>query len=316
MGGGNSKIKVDGIPPRKKMELKSVGSEDNLNFIKIAFYNYPLNEICSTVKIDDDIYIIGTNSSGSDAEIVILKYNLNTGFDSSYTKWTGHKQIWDNSVSAIKYKNDYILITKYGYIFKFNVRTRALTIVITNNSNLVGKNNHLVFYKEEIYLITEVSSSMDSVFKVNVEERKMTRVAYGSSSYRIDSGMEYEGKFLLILQNGQYGYLLEDTSVDIALSIQGSFPKNGNCIKINNKLHLFSQEDTNYVKRTYHYVLENGIWGQKEDMNLDIGLNYRGYDTDIGYICPNIVSRKEAIYYGRENIMIVTDKLYLDKRKE
>ena len=315
--GGNSKIKVDGIPPKKKMELSSVGSSGCLNFIKIAFYNYSLTEIWSTVKVDRNIYIIGTLGAGSNGEITILKYNLESGFDSNYTKFTGKTQGRDGTVSAIAYGKEEILITTYGYLFKFNVNDKKITTVITNNDSLIGRRNKLFSFKNEIYISTDVTQFGELenvVFKINVEERKMTKITtLGSSSDgKIVNAFEYENKLMLILGDGQYAYLNLDNNT---VTIQGNLPESGYCLKINGKLHAF-REDTIKSKRTTHYVFGNGAWTQKDNLNYNVGLNNRGNDSDVGLICPNRPTENEAVSGNKENFMIVTDRLFLEKRRE
>lgn len=71
--GGNSKIKVDGIPPKKKMELSSIGNDEYLNFINlnnslkeatVKVNGYTMDRLITFEKDENYIYAISTYSTG------------------------------------------------------------------------------------------------------------------------------------------------------------------------------------------------------------------------------------------------------------
>ena len=313
MGGGNSKIKVDGIPPKKKMELSSVGNNECLNFInlnnslkesRVVVNGNTMDRLITFEKDENYIYAIATYSTGQVYDpTFVIRYNFKTGWDKKFGIDIGISvSNREEVVSVILINDDEILMSSYKKIVKINLKTKKIEDVISDKELPGGEKAILFKLENEAYLLTDVyrDTQANYVYKINVENKSVTQVAYNGDSPFINIFMHDNGVW--INRSGQYCIFKNGEFTNI-----GNYPISGKCIKINEKLHLFAESAS---KPTEHYVLnDNGTWTKKDSLKQDEYLiNFRGLNTDIGYI---------QINRNRSNsFVIITDELYLNKRRE
>ena len=313
MGGGNSRIKVDGIQPKKKMELGSVGNEDYLNFIKInntlADVDININgnrmdRLITLVKSEKYVYAIATYRTWEvSTPTFVIRYNLKTGWDKYFGIEIGVDVAnREGVVSAILINDDELLMSSYKRIVKINLKTKEKEDILNNEPS--AEKAILFKLEKEIYLLADAyrSPQVGYVYRINVENKNLTQVAYNGDVY-FDNVFEHNGGIWINGSNGHY--ILKDNK----FTSIGTYPSLArNCIKINEKVHTFYLSDS---ESNEHYVLnDTGTWTKKENLSTDgdFIINTDGLNTDIGFIQ---IKRNSA-----NTFEIITDKLFLEKRRE
>lgn len=314
-GGGNSKIKVDGIPPKKKMELSSIGNDEYLNFITIKnelekagvkVNNHTMERLTTFAKKDNYIYAIATYHTGTVAKpTYLIRYDLKKGWDKNFgieTKIDISSREYLTSIISIS--DDEILMSGYDSIIKINLKTGVIEDIISGKG--IPKGEKAIFFKleNEIYLLADgyTTPQANYVYRIDVENKIITEVAYNGDKKFNNIFMHDNGVW--INRGNQYCIFKDGAFTSIGELPGGSTT----CIKINEKVHCFYLSTTNPV---VHYILnKDGTWTQKEDLKKDedLYINIYGLNTDIGYI---------QIDRNLDNaFMIITDELYLNKRRE
>lgn len=308
-GGGNSKIKVDGIPPKKKMEIESMGNEDYLNFIKIKNNNHSLYEILSINKINENLYVFG-NTSQTNPKMRIEKYNLINGFDSKYTVTTtnsyspsgGRYMLFDTK----EYKENQILIVgANSSLASFNVDTKEITEMF-DIGDIINTNCTILEINKKIYLIRSEENYASILYEIDIEGKQTTRIAYFEKNYL--NAFIHENKIWINFDDSSTYSLF---ALENGTQTQGAFPVIGKCIKINNKIHLFS---LNNEYSPEHYVYKNGQWEKKASLTGKVEIQlYTGKESDVGFIQTAMETETNK---ATETFTIITDKLFLEKRRE
>ena len=313
--GGNSRIKVDGIPPKKKMELSSIGNDEYLNFITIKneldkagvkVNSYTMSRIETFLKKGDYLYATAkTRTTQNSNRAFIIRYHLKNGWDKNFgieTKIDTSSRKYLTSIISIN--DDEILMSGYDNIIKINLKTGVIEDIISGKG--IPKGQQAIFFKleNEIYLLADgyTTPQANYVYRIDVENKIITEVAYNGDR-KFNSIFMHDGG-VWINRGNQYCIFKEGAFTSIGELPGGSTT----CIKINEKVHCFYLSAT---KPVVHYILnKDGTWTQKEDLKKDedLYINIYGLNTDIGYI---------QIDRNLENtFMIITDELYLNKRRE
>lgn len=295
------------------MELSSVGNNECLNFInlnnslkeaRVVVNGNTMDRLITFEKDEDYIYAIATYSTGQVYDpTFVIRYNFKTGWDKNFGIDIGISvSNRENLVSVILINDNELLMSSYERIVKVNLETKKIEDIIANKSLPSGEKAILFKLENEAYLLTDAyrNTQANYVYKINVENKSVTQVAYNGDSSFISIFMHDNGVW--INRGSQYCIFKNGEFTNI-----GNYPINGKCIKINEKVHLFLESSS---KPTEHYVLNNnGTWTKKDSLKQDEYLiNFRGLNTDVGYI---------QINRNRSNsFVIITDELYLNKRRE
>lgn len=311
MGGGNSKIKVDGIPPKKKIELSSSGNEDYLNFINMACCRKMVatsgSEITLFKKIlekDDYIYILaGVYADYTVVKLAILRYSLKNGFDMDYMIETNYMVSSSVGMAGMTFINDEeILIAIQDDVYKFNINSKEFKL-IKENTAVFGQ-SELVYFKNNLYVLQNSRNNVNGaytfyIYKAEItDDIKLTQLGY-YSNFSVSEYFIYKDD--LWFSNGSKCIKFDFT--------QGAFTETisslrGEIVKINGKLHSFKEVEK---EGTIHCVLEETGWVEKRKLSLGLGFNKRNTGISI----------KEGYFYISEgNLWLMTDKLYLEKRRE
>lgn len=293
-----------------------MGNDEYLNFITIKneldkagvkVNDHIMNELTTFVKKDNYIYAVATYHTGTTAKpTCLIRYDLKNGWDKNFGIETGIDQgSREHLISIILINNDEILMSGYDIIIKINLKTREIENVISGKDILRGKKAIFFKLENEIYLLADGYANppqANYVYKIDVENKTITEVAYNGdasfdSIFMHDGGVWINrGNSCCIFKDGKF------TSIN-------EFPSGARtCIKINEKVHCFYMQTTKPVE---HYIFnKDGTWTQKESLSTeeDYYINMYGLNTDIGYIQ---IDRNEP-----NKFVIITDELYLNKRRE
>ena len=297
------------------MELSSIGNDEYLNFITIKneldkagvkVNSYTMSRIETFLKKGDYLYATAkTRTTQTSDRAFIIRYHLKNGWDKNFgieTKISTSSREYLTSIISIN--DDEILMSGYDNIIKINLKTGVIEDIISGKG--IPKGQQAIFFKleNEIYLLADgyTTPQANYVYRIDVENKIITEVAYNGDK-KFNNIFMHDGG-VWINRGNQYCIFKDGAFTSIGELPGGSTT----CIKINEKVHCFYLSAT---KPVAHYILnKDGTWTQKEDLKKDedLYINIYGLNTDIGYI---------QIDRNLDNaFMIITDELYLNKRRE
>lgn len=297
------------------MELSSIGNDEYLNFITIKneldkagvkVNSYTMSKIKTFLKKGDYLYATAkVRTTQNSDRAFIIRYHLKNGWDKNFGIETEiSMSSSEYLISTISINNDEILMSGYDNIIKINLKTGVIEDIISGKG--IPRGQQAIFFKleNEIYLLADgyTTPQANYVYKIDVENKIITEVAYNGDK-KFNNIFMHDGG-VWINRGNQYCIFKDGAFISIGELPGGSTT----CIKINEKVHCFYLSTT---KPVAHYILnKDGTWTQKEDLKKeeDHYINIYGLNTDIGYT---------QIDRNSENaFVIITDELYLNKRRE
>lgn len=317
MGGGNSKIKVDGIPPKERMNLKEKLAVDCI--LQVVLEGGATTSIVYSPK--ENAYFVTTNFYG---DIYKIQLPILIPDDQNIQK-IGRLKINTYNLYAFTRKNEiYYRMNDKLYLYDNNIFTEIANLG-QDYSNMYPsmydeKKDELILYSSnkkirkysfEKRTLTEITNK----FPENDLAEKTIPILKDNKIYWIGSGTDRRGVKIFDLEN----LTIQDNPTILPYEIQTKYNNKHRtkAFLLKNKIHITGFEGGRYVGSIVFREKDNVTKWEKvyiypEDVSYDTVWAKRN-DGSIGLVDSNRNLGFE-LKYVYENVK--TENMYLDKRRE